>query len=252
MEDVNKTKEESTNMKVFPVLEEAESEYEKLCKRHFSFEFPEDHKIATMGIGVTATKEEMFELRTGIKEICKRYGYEQISLSDAKPNFTKMDKEIGSYIWENMNITPSVAASLPMWHFLNLCLIPDIIKWRWGDSKDHFLSSRRNYLGTQWWRYYLFNITRHTVKKYMNMNDRDIADLYERTNSRGLPEHIANISMWFEELDKANVKSNSQEIYREVLKLYNAKLAYRLYFSLATDERLELFSECYKECVIKL
>lgn len=84
------------------------------------------------------------------------------------------------------------------------------------------------------------------------MNDRDIADLYERTNSRGLPEHIANISLWFEELDKENVSGKSQELYREVLKAYNAQLAYRLYFALTTQDRLELFSKCYKQCLRKM
>ena len=84
------------------------------------------------------------------------------------------------------------------------------------------------------------------------MSDRDVADLYERTNSRGLPEHIANISLWFDELDKNNVTGKSQELYREVLKEYNAQLAYRLYFSFSVQERFELFSVCYEKCKRKI
>lgn len=250
MEEITTTDEK--NMRSYPVIEDADKEFECLKIRNFNFTLPEDNKIVTLGVGNVVTREEMLYLRLEILDICKKYGFGNVLNSNLNTLFTKMDKEIGEFIYSAMNITPSFAASLPMWHFLNLYLIPDVIKWRWGENKDHFISSRRNYLGTQWWRYHLFNVTKHSIKKYMQMNDRDIADLYERTNSRGLPEHIANISLWFEELDKENVSGKSQELYREVLKAYNAQLAYRLYFALTTQDRLELFSKCYKQCLRKM
>ncbi len=242
MEDLEQNK----NMRAYPVVEDSEKEYQNLLKNNFTFNLPNDNQIVNMGVGNTVSRDELLELREGIIQICKKYGLYDPNMQQ-NSLYTQMDKEIGEYIYEKMNITPSFAATLPMWHFLNLVLIPDIIKWRWGDSKDHFITPRRNYLGTQWWRYYLFNVTKHTLRKYMQMSDRDIADLYERTNSRGLPEHIANISLWFEELDKNNGAGNSQLLYREVLKLYNSKLAFRLYFALSVQERFELFSECYNK-----
>ncbi len=243
--------ETENNMRTFPIVEDFEKEYQNLVERNFSYLIPNENQITTMGIGDTVSREELLNLRSGIIAICQQYGFNSPS-ETSKNLLTQMDKEIGEYIYKTMNITPSFAATLQIWHFLNLCLIPDVIKWRWGDSKDHFTSTRRNYLGTQWWRYYLFNITKHTLKKYMEMSDRDVADLYERTNSRGLPEHIANISLWFDELDKNNVTGKSQELYREVLKEYNAQLAYRLYFSFSVQERFELFAKCYQKCKISM
>ena len=246
MEEKNVLKEES--LKSYPVLEDVEKEFEALNERNFAISLPEENRIVTLGIGESVSREELFNIRSGIYDICKRYGFENARASRENFQCTNMDKEIGEFIYKTMEITPSVAATLPMWQFLNICLIPDIIKWRWGDSKDHFISARRNYLGTQWWRFHLFSVTKHSIKKYMDMSDRDIADLYERTNSRGLPEHVANISLWFDELDKENVSGNSQKLYREVLKQYNAKLAFRLYFALSTAERFDLFATCYEKC----
>lgn len=239
--------EQNKNMRTYPVIEDYEKEYQKLLANNFTYNLPNENKIVNMGVGDTVSRGELKELREGIIQICKHYGFTDQTMNQSSL-YTQMDKEIGKYIFEKMNITPSFAATLSIWHFLNLVLIPDIIKWRWGDSKDHFISPRRNYLGTQWWRYYLFNITKHTLQKYMQMSDRDVADLYERTNSRGLPEHIANISLWFEELDRNNNSGKSQELYREVLKVYNSKLAYRLYFALTVQERFEIFTDCYEEC----
>ena len=149
--------ETENNMRTFPIVEDFEKEYQNLVDRNFSYLIPNENQITTMGIGDTVSREELLNLRSGIIGICQQYGFNSPS-ETSKNLLTQMDKEIGEYIYKTMNITPSFAATLQIWHFLNLCLIPDVIKWRWGDSKDHFTSTRRNYLGTQWWRYYLFNI----------------------------------------------------------------------------------------------
>lgn len=239
--------EKEKNMRVFPVIEDAESAFSELVEKGFTFNLPSDNKLTPPGIGEIVNREELFSLRKSIQELFLYFGKEKSS----KAKLTNLDKQVGECIYKQMNITPSIAATLPMWQFLNIVLIPDLLFFRWGANKEHFISARRNYLGTQWWRYYLFNTNPDSLKRYMKTSDKDIADLYERTNSRGLPGHITDISIWFKELNKENTIDNAPILYREVLKIYNAELGYKLYFALSQRERFELFSESYKKAFIK-
>lgn len=61
----------------------------------------------------------------------------------------------------NIMPTPSEASDILMWSFFNICIIPDIIIWRFINSekivnKDRFCSKRRNYGGYLWWSAFIF------------------------------------------------------------------------------------------------
>lgn len=237
------------NMRTFPILENAEAEYEQLVQRSFAFKELEVNKLVPLSVGDCVTKTELEELRKTIITVAIPEGYPNTSLS--KENASLFDKRLGETIYKRMNITSSVASTIPMWQFLNISLVPDVVYWRWGDSKDHFISQRRNYLGTQWNRYYLFSKNEKTLATYQRLDESQIADLYERTSTRGYPDHIANIAMWFEELrdeNRTRIK-NERDLFRKVIPLYNMELGYRLYFALSEEERKEIFTECFYNAI---
>lgn len=243
---------EEKNMRVFPVIDDVELRYNELIEKQFTYtNLPPENKRLTPGVGDIVSDTEILQIRKLIKEEATNYGFPTTPL---KTDIMKaeFDKKVGELLIQNMNITPSIAATLPMWHFFNIYLIPDIVYWRWGDSKDHFVSRRRNYCGTQWWRYYLFSISKDSMDVFAKMIDSDIADLYERPNTAGLPKHITDISIWFNELDKMNTKLNVRDLKRETIKYYNAELGYRLYYTLSEQQKFEFFKTAYKKAIEKL
>lgn len=243
---------EEKNMRVFPVIDDVELRYNELIEKQFSYtNLPPENKRLTPGVGDLVSDNEILQIRSLIKEEAVKYGYPTTELKSDTMK-TEFDKKIGEILIQNMNITPSIAATLPMWQFLNIYLIPDIVYWRWGDSKDHFVSRRRNYCGTQWWRYYLFSISKESMDVFAKMSDSEIADLYERPNTAGLPKHITDISIWFDELDKPNVKLNSRDLKRETIKYYNAELGYRLYYTLSDEQKYSFFKIAYNKAFLKL
>lgn len=234
-------------VRVYPIIDdEPEKIYEKLESRRFGFETLSENKLVPPGVGDMVLHEELNLLRQYIITLARKYGFVGIDNNIGNSLKLNFDKELGCLIYEKMNISPSVAATLPMWQFLNLQLVPDIVFWRWGNSKEHFYSERRNYLGTQWWRYYLFSDTEESLRTYSKLNDAEIAELYERSGSRGLPEHIFEISKWFLQLSQTVIIKNEREMFRYVIKRYNAELGFRNYFSLTKEDKYLIFKNCFQ------
>lgn len=237
--------------RTFPVLEEAYEYFEKAKTVNFKYIPIPANQLVPLGIGNMVGENELHELRHSIITTAEKYGFPQTKSGD----MAELDKLLGKTIYEKMRITPSVAATIPMWHFINLCLVPDYVFWRFGAVKDHFLSDRRNYFGTQWWRYYLFCIYSDGSSEYSKMTDRNIADLYERHNSCGYPNHMIDIYQWFKDLylnnfEKKTKKLNRDNLFRKTIKIYGSKLSYRFYFSLDENEKRKIFEESFYEAMI--
>lgn len=242
---------ETKNMRVFPIIEEPEKEYKKLQERNFNFEMPEQNKIILPGTGDLVSDEELFALRQSIVELAKKYGFSAISSMQKSENLNRnFDRKFAELLFTEMNITPSVAATLPMWYFINIILIPDVLYWRWGDSPDrYYRQTRRVYASRAWWTYYLFSDSEDYKRKFEAITEKTLSDLFERTNSRGLTNNIANIALWFDELTKNILlkETEKQIIFRKALIFYNAKLGYLNYYALTDDERKEIFRSCLDE-----
>lgn len=240
--------EEEVNMRVFPVVEDPDSEYIKLIENHFAFDIPQENQLIPPGMGELVERAELLNLRHKIVELATKYGFRNI---DTKLTKTKndFDREFSILIFNEMNISASVAATIQSFFFINLKVMPDIIYWRWGDIKERFINLRRNYSGTQWWRYFLFAGNQEYEKFYKKLNETDISELFERPSTRGFEDYAKNILLWFKELEKTNVDINTRDLFRSTIKKFNSELAYRNYFALGYDIRKNLFSECYLESI---
>lgn len=229
------------NMRMFPVLDDGDSYFEQLTSNGFNYIEPEEKTFNGGASGELVTKAELISLRQEIITLCSVYGYPNTEIKDGNTKL-QLDRRLGKLLYEKMNITPSVAATLQLWQFLNLVLVPDVVNWRWNGSRDHFLSLRRNYLGTQWWRYYLF--LGHE-ELYDNLPESILADLYERSSTRGLPSHVVEIVKWIDEMNNG-IENADRTLYREVLKKYNAELGFKLYYVLSEEEKHTMFVNCWK------
>ncbi len=240
------------NDRTYPILENDDEEFEKLKKNRFSYFTIEANKLVPIGVGNMVGYSELMELRDVVIAHAQEFGYPYRALMPNEKS--RLDKTVGKLIYEKMDITPSVAATIPMWQFVNIKLLPDFIYWRFGESKDHYCSARRNYFGTQWWRYYLFCIYCGDEKSYYSMTDRNIADLYERSNTCGLSGHIVDEYRWFVCLYDSNKDilkkvDNRDALFRECLKQYGMKLSYRFYYSLNEEEKARMFENSFFDSI---
>lgn len=241
-------------MRVYPIVEEPEEEFKKVESSGFKYEVTPVNQLIPPGVGDLASQDELLTLRKGVVAIATRYGFSgnPNTYFSSQKEKNRFDKEVGKFIYEEMDISPSIAATLAMWQFLNLKLIPDVVNWRWKGSKDHFLGIRRNYLGTQWWRYYLFNTSPEALALYNEMSDREIADLYERTNSCGYHGYMSEIAVWFNQLAIVGEVRNPDPLYREVIKMYSASLGNKQFYAFTDSDRRKLFEECFVSAREKL
>ena len=235
--------------RVFPVIDdEPENVFDEINDNGYIYSDLEENKLVPPGVGELVSFEEIIGLRNQIISFAKGFGFPRsISKFDDKSK-SLFDRELGELLFKSMNITPSVAATLQMWQFLNMKLVPDLVFWRWGAMKEHFYDARRNYLGTQWWRYYFF-IEENQL--YQSLPESIIADLYERPGTRGFPGHILNIPIWYEQLTNKYNIDKSRDTFRKALMVYNAELGFKCYYVLSDEERFELYKKNFIQLFVK-
>jgi len=233
------------NTRTYPILEDVDTAFQKKQQQSFQYEAIPPNQLVSLAVGNMVSQSDLDNLRESITTSLKQYGFPSPLLTNESKQ--KIDRSIGQILYDKMDITPSVAATLPMWQFINICLLPDVVMWRWGKGKenhDRYISLRRNYCGTQWWRYYLFM---NSESLYFSLPESIMSELYERSGTRGLPDHVVEVATWFG-MKVGDRFENHRDLFREVIKAYDIELSYRLYFSLSEDDKKELFDSCYTMC----
>lgn len=238
--------------RAFPVIEGIPDQlYAETVERGFKDFLPPEKNLSYITTCEKVKRDylEDFqnELYNGLSEF--GYPYKKLQLND--PDKIKIDRWIGKFLYEKMNITPTIAATLGMWQFMNLFMFSSVVYWRWGDVKDRFLGIRRNYFGTQWWRHYFFTEKPETSREYMFMTEDEIVALYERAGTRGLPNQVNNNVLWYRKLcSKYKLEHQiAARLYREVIKRYNAELGYRNYFALNQEDLFAIYEQVFISCI---
>lgn len=125
-------------------------------RRHISLEELED-KVSWPASGGKRVDWDVFSaIRSAFDELL----YKRVIGSDMTPQ--DFDHKVYRILKNNLpDLTPSLAAKMEFWNFMNVGLLPDVVVFRWGRenkeiNKERFFSKRRNYLGTLWWRVDMF------------------------------------------------------------------------------------------------
>lgn len=235
--------------KAFPVIEGIPDQlFAELEDRNYKDFIPVEKKLFYITTCEKVRRDYLEEFQHEMYKGLEQFGYPYKELKQKDQNNSKIDRWIGKFLYEKMEISPSVAATLGMWQFMNLYMFPSVVYWRWGNAKHRYISSMRNYCGTMWWRHYFFTQSPELEKVFMFLTEDEIVSLYERPRTRGLPDHIRNNVIWYRELCK-KYGVNNKDFYRDVIKNYNAELGFRNYYALNMNDLYQIYEEVFVSCL---
>lgn len=241
--------------KIYPRLEsfeyEEQIEYvEKLQEEKGSYTYtPSDSDLHWLPMGNRVDLNEIKQLRFNIISFMHSENLGPVASAQERTTF---DKKLGMKLLEWLDITPSIAADNGMWAYLNIVLIPDLVKIRWGYSEkgeshpinhERYYDTSRAYLKKLWITAYLIN----DEELYSKLKQDEIDVWYDKTYNRGFDNYIQNIfNSFYRNVENYNIRSDLHELYRQFLKLINRKLAYINYYALDENSLSNLFDICFK------
>lgn len=122
-------------------------------------------------------------------------------------------------------IRERIASNDGVWRYIQLCVVPEIIAYRWGkENKDRFYKvSRRLYLKILWWYAYLsWNDNLENTKKIImaDVNTSDtLAQLVERSGKNGY-----RLELYREIMKKKTIENINTQEFRKLMVLNSARI----------------------------
>ena len=197
-------------------------------------------------VGDRSEGTEINALRDKIMNLVREEG---LTNSTSRAAMTKFDHKLGLALLEWLDITPSMAADTGMWAYLNIVLVPDLIKIRWTIkgkiNSERFYGNTRNYLGSLWWGAYLAD----DDKLYNHLSADEFVGWFERTSIRGYPKYINIFMEYFRTKIKENKNLNPVDTYRALIKEINRRLAFINYFALTEDTFTQIIDESFTKII---
>lgn len=102
--------------------------------------------------------DRLERLRDGVESIAREHGYPH-SLT-GKVSASEFDREVATFLVENMDILPVEAAIEEVWNFFTLVLLPHVGVWRYpyktgNHEYERLIGKPRNVFRKLWWRAYV-------------------------------------------------------------------------------------------------
>lgn len=157
------------------------------------------------------TKDEVENMKCGSRE---KYCEDIIFGSKVYEIFSKEPYKIGIREASNDNF----------WRYIQISVVPNIIKERWGDNPDRFYAlSRRLYLRIIWWFVFLaYDGTLEKTKKLLlseNFTSNTLAGIVERSGQNGYRFEVIN--SFIKKMSELNVPDSE---FRKLAVLNSARL----------------------------
>jgi len=111
-------------------------------------ELPDGVQFAPTG-GTPISRKDLQALRDSVLDIARRCGYGTVESSTARRLF---DIEASKYLADEPLFRSHEALRDDTWSFIGTALLPDVAKWRFGDTKDRYLGGPRNTFQRLWIR----------------------------------------------------------------------------------------------------
>ena len=142
---------------------EGKEEGQEPSFRPFSwFELPEQVRFAPTG-GQRATAEQMNELRDDIAKLARDVGRKTAARSGDRELF---DSEMAAYLREQELFSTGEALRDDVWTFVGVVLAPDIVWWRFGNSRERYLGGVRNTFQRLWYRGRVLDRGKHAKSRW--------------------------------------------------------------------------------------
>lgn len=111
-------------------------------------DLPEAVRFAATG-GTRVAPNQLSALRMCILEIARRNGFGK---TGRRVGFAQFDAEMAAAIAEDPLFASGEALRDDVWAFVGLSLAPDIVQWRFGNSRERYLGGVRNTFQRLWMR----------------------------------------------------------------------------------------------------
>ena len=111
-------------------------------------ELPNAVRFAATG-GTRVASTQLSALRTSIVEIARRNG---LGSKGDRAAFAQFDAEMAGTLSEDPLLASGEALRDDVWAFVGLSLAPDIVHWRFGNSRERYLGGVRNTFQRLWMR----------------------------------------------------------------------------------------------------
>ncbi len=209
-----------------------------------------DADLHWLPMGNRVELKELETLRSNIIDFISSEDLRPAASAQAR---TAFDRKLGLKLREWLDITPSIAADTGMWAYMNIMLVPELIRLRWGYTEkgeerkinyERYYDTNRAYLKKLWFTAYMINDT----ELYLRMKQDEIDIWYDKTFNRGQDRYIQCVfTNFYKNIEAFNITAEVNDLYRQFFKVVNRKLAYinwyALLYSSGTDKFLD---DCFK------
>lgn len=191
------------------------------------------------------TDADLTKLRSAVLEEARSYGFPDMDLARQK---TEFDQAVSKILFERMNILPADAASVEVWNFINIRVLPDVAIWRYGQksgdgtrwevNERRLFAMNRTIFGRLWWRAFLLG-----PEISMKLKEDESVQLVERPRIGGyapLARAIANRHL-------ASASTNRMELLRDVMKRFTRRLVVISVFFMSAEQIAELVEDVFRE-----
>lgn len=190
--------------------------------------------------GQPVPRERLEHIRAGILDISSRvYGYPSNMPSNRVGDW---DADVGLWLVEQAAIPLSEARSAEVWSFLCLCVLPDVVAWRWrmdpklmmSDLKnrqlDRFHGGARNTFQRLWLRTHVLLNPEDTdpVRLIRRMPEDALVQVFERPHLSASPVVARTIVEVGVEMHDCVPSSEREDLHRQAVKLLRARAAVRV------------------------
>lgn len=145
--------------------------------------------IASTG-GVPASPQRLQELAKEVRTCAEMYGYPNPASDRSRIHF---DRSTAVVLHKTMDIVPAEAAEPDVWTYLAVCLLPDVVFWRFGtDNSERWLGRGlvRHAFARLWWQAHALCVSVDGIPDYTlvnRLNESDLNQIFERRSIGGVP-----------------------------------------------------------------
>ncbi len=109
---------------------------------------PDEARFASTG-GSAVDPLQLREFRSGIVLVAEEFGF---GTRDARATQAKFDAALGAWLVKHPLLKTGEALRDDVWCFVGVVVAPDIVHWRFGNSRQRYLGGIRNTFQRLWMR----------------------------------------------------------------------------------------------------
>lgn len=191
------------------------------------------------------TDSDLTDLRAAVVAEARSHGFPEMDLARQK---TEFDQAVSKILYERMNILPADAASVEVWNFINIRVLPDVAIWRYGHRSDdgarwevkerRLFAMNRTIFGRLWWRAFLLG-----PEISMRLKEDESVQLVERPRIGG----YAPLARAIATRHLASVSTKRMDLLRDAMKRFTRRLVVVSVFLMSEEQIAELVDDVFLE-----